>query len=104
MTRPWVKSNPGSCKEALLVCTKYRERTENFKGLIKSPSHKFREAAVAVESNNTDFLISLFENFLKDILKSAPYLFGTLIRSGSHYGQLFEMSLIFKDMFDSKDV
>ena len=32
-----------------------------------------------VASNNTHFLISLFENFLKDILKSAPYLFGTLI-------------------------
>ena len=54
------------------------KRTENFKGLIKSPSHKFREDAVSVESNNTGFLIS-FENFLKDILKSAPYLFDRLI-------------------------
>ena len=82
------------------MCTKYRERTENFKGLNNSLSHKFHEDAVSVESNNTHFPVSLFENFLKDILKSAPYLLGTLINEGVvKYLRWLRMSLTFRSSY-----
>ena len=68
--------------------------------LLPILKHNTITALNTFESNNTHFLISLFENFLKDILKSALYLFGTLINKRVvKYLRWLRMSLTFRSSY-----